>query len=294
MKVSVVQGNIAQEIKWVEALRGDIFEKYRLLSQIASLRRSPEMIIWPETAFPDYLVAGENDRPLKDLARELKTPLLVGSIRLVGMSYFNSVLAFDEDGVPAGVYDKLHLVPFGEFVPFRRQLPWLSSLLPIEDFTPGHRYGIFPFYSRNNEQLLIGTLICFEDIFGDLASAFVRRGADVLVNMTNDAWFGDTSSPYQHLASSIFRAVENRVYVVRAANTGVSCIIDDAGRIQDIVADRSGKKTFVTGVQDGWIFATRRQGLYTRIGDVFASLCVLFVTLVLFFSVRRGHENKNR
>jgi apolipoprotein N-acyltransferase len=293
LKISVVQGNIAQEIKWAESLRDDIFQKYALLTQIAALKQSPELIIWPETAFPDYLVAGENDGPLKDLARENEVPLLVGSIRLAGMRYYNSAIMFDKAGIPSGVYNKLHLVPFGEFLPGRRQFPWLVKILPIEDFTPGRQYKMFSLLNKNGEALEVGVLICFEDIFSDLASTFVRRGADVLVNITNDAWFGDTSSPYQHLASSIFRAVENRVYVARAANTGISCIIDDAGRIREIVADAAGKKTFVTGTQAGWIYRTHRQGLYAKLGDIFAYLCALVVTVVLFLRVRREYGKKN-
>lgn len=293
MKISLVQGNIPQEIKWAASLRDDIFEKYRLLTQIAALKQSPELIIWPETAFPDYLVAGENDAPLQELARETRTPLLVGSIRLAGMRYFNSAVLFDAAGVPSGVYNKLHLVPFGEFLPGRRRFPWLVKILPIEDFTAGRRYKMFSLVNRAGEQVEIGVLICFEDIFSDLASTFVRRGADVLVNITNDAWFGDTSSPYQHLASSIFRAVENRVYVARAANTGISCVIDDAGRMQEIVADEAGKRTFVTGTQAGWVYRTLRQGLYAKLGDIFAYLCALFVTVVLFVRVRQEYGKKN-
>jgi apolipoprotein N-acyltransferase len=200
---------------------------------------------------------------------------------------------FDKAGIPSGVYNKLHLVPFGEFLPGRRQFPWLVKILPIEDFTPGRQYKMFSLLNKNGEALEVGVLICFEDIFSDLASTFVRRGADVLVNITNDAWFGDTSSPYQHLASSIFRAVENRVYVARAANTGISCIIDDAGRIREIVADAAGKKTFVTGTQAGWIYRTHRQGLYAKLGDIFAYLCALVVTVVLFLRVRREYGKKN-
>lgn len=285
-KVAMVQGNISQEIKWVYSFHEKIFKKYQLLTEIVHLKNEPDLVIWPETSFPDYLESGINDEPLKEFTRQIETPLLVGSIRLKNLRYYNSALLFLPSGKIAGIYDKIHLVPFGEYIPARRFLPFLGTILPIEDFSPGMKYQIFS-VKAGNAPVRFGVLICFEDIFSDLARNFVRRGADFLVNITNDAWFGDTSSPYQHMQASVFRAVENRVFVVRSANTGISCIIDDVGRVGTTVKDQKGKETFVMGYQTGFVCKPGRSSIYTKIGDVFAVLCGLYSILMIFLYLSR-------
>ncbi len=293
-KVTVIQGNIAQEIKWVQSLQETIFKKYKLLTEIAHLKEASDLIIWPETSYPEYLEFGENDKPLKKLAEEARAPLLVGSITLKDMDYFNSAILYSASGEVSGVYDKIHLVPYGEFIPCRKFCPFMQYLVPIEDFTPGEKYSIFSVSGVACPSINFGVLICFEDIFGSLASRFVRRGADFLVNITNDAWFGDTSSPYQHMQASVFRAIENRVYVVRAANTGISCIIDDAGRPLASVRDHNGKEAFVTGYISGFIYKTARSSLYAKIGDVFAFACALYALAgMLYLSFRRKIGSNN-
>ena len=280
VKMTVVQGNIAQEIKWVSNFQDQIFNKYRLLTELVHLKEEPNLIIWPETSFPDYLEFDKNDKPLRDLAGQLKTSLLVGSIRFQDQRYFNSALLFSSAGTLAGVYDKLHLVPFGEYIPLRRFLPGVERILPIEDFTSGTNFEIFSVPAPNCGIIKFGVLICFEDTLNSLAREFVRRGADVLINMTNDGWFGDTACPYQHLQASVLRAVENRVFVLRAANTGVSCFIDDCGRVIVRVHDSLGKETFVTGYGSGLVYKTARSSLYTKIGDVFVFLCSVYAGLM--------------
>lgn len=277
-KVAVIQGNIPQEIKWVERFSDGIFRKHALLSELAVLKEEPGLVIWPETSFTDYLEMGVNDRELSDLAAQLRVPLLVGSIRFEDMRYYNSALLYDARGRLEMVHDKLHLVPFGEYLPTRRYLRFLDNIVPIEDFTPGDDFHLFSVSAADFKGLRFGVLVCFEDIFPELGREFVARGADFLVNMTNDAWFGDTSSPYQHMQASVMRAVENRVYVVRAANTGVSCIIDDAGRIVADVRDAAGKETCVRGEAAAVIGATRRTSLYARVGDAL----ILIVSFVIF------------
>lgn len=277
LKVAVVQGNISQDIKWVTSFQDKIFKKYKLLTELVALKDEPDLVVWPETSFPDYLVSNENDGPLKDMAMGIKTPLLAGSIRLEKMRYYNSALLYSDVGKIRGVYDKIHLVPFGEYIPMRRLLPFVERILPIEDFTAGSRYEIFSVAGSACRGIKFGVLICFEDIFGEMSRQFVRRGADFLVNMTNDAWFGDTASPYQHMQASVLRAVENRVYVLRAANTGVSCFIDDTGRVFNAVQDLSGKETFVTGCQSGFVFKSGRRSVYTKTGDWFSILCIFYV-----------------
>jgi apolipoprotein N-acyltransferase len=287
LKVAAIQGNVPQEIKWVERFREGILRKHALLTELAVLKEEPDLVVWPETAFTDYLEVGENDRPLSDLAAELGVPLLIGSIRFHEMRYYNSALLYGATGDVKGVYDKLHLVPFGEYIPARGALRFLEHIVPIEDFTPGRDYRLFSVSGPACPGLRFGVLICFEDIFPELAREFVARGADFLINMTNDGWFGDTSSPYQHMQASVLRAVENRVYVVRAANTGVSCVIDDVGRIKAEVKDSSGKKTFVRGETAAYVGRTPRRSLYTRVGDVL----ILLASFVIFgmIVVNRRH-----
>ncbi|MEK7849214.1 MAG: apolipoprotein N-acyltransferase [Candidatus Omnitrophota bacterium] len=294
LKVAVVQGNIPQEIKWVESFRPNIFKKYKLLTEIAHLKAEPDLVVWPETSFPYYLELGDNDAPLRQFASQAGVPLLVGSIRLKDLHYYNSTLLFSTKGEVLEIYDKIHLVPFGEYIPARSFVPFIVRILPIEDFTPGKSFKIFSIASANGPVLKFATLICFEDILSDLASGFVRRGADFLVNMTNDAWFGDTSSPYQHMQASVLRAVENRVYVVRAANTGISCIIDDVGRIEASVRDDKGKETFVTGSTSGVIFKTGRKSFYTGVGDIFSVACSLYAALLMLILWRRPKSKSNR
>ncbi len=285
-KVAVIQGNIAQEIKWVPQFQEGIFSKYRLLSEIAALKETPDLIVWPETSLPDYFESGINDGPLRELAGSLGTALLVGSIRLDGAKYYNSAILFSGSGEVEGIYDKLHLVPFGEYIPLRRAIPFLEKLLPIEDFTAGRDPKVFALPGRGTPPWRFGVLICFEDIFSERARSLAERGADVLINMTNDAWFGDTVSPYQHQQASVFRAVENRAPLVRAANTGISCFIDDTGAVKKTVEDNHGKPTFVTGHAAALVAPTRRRSLYTSIGDLFALLCVLYAGTAVLFSRR--------
>jgi apolipoprotein N-acyltransferase len=268
IKVTVIQGNIPQHEKWNEGFKDAIFERYEALTK-ESAKDKPDLIIWPETSVPD--VIGEEpevlDRILK-LAKSVKTPLLIGSVTT---SYptpytlhpkpYNSAILISGEGEILNQYDKLHLVPFGEYIPLEKFFPSLRKWIgiPIGDFKSGQEYTVFKLntqYSRLPMQAKIGgqaipntqfaVLICFEDIFPGLSRRFVKEGAQFLVNITNDAWFMRSSAPYQHVQASVFRAVENRVPVVRTANTGVSCFIDQNGKVYDKVM--TGKKDiFVLG-----------------------------------------------
>jgi apolipoprotein N-acyltransferase len=180
-------------------------------------------------------------------------------------------------------YDKLHLVPFGEYIPLRETFSFLETIVPIGDFTQGENYIIFKYQKENQKEdktikyksINFSVLICFEDIFPELAYRFVNRGADFLVNITNDAWFKDSSEPYQHLAASVFRAVENRVNLVRAANTGISCFINPLGKITSKVIDRKGKDIFVSGYISDVISKNALLSLYTKYRDIFVLLCFI-------------------
>ena len=147
-----------------------------------------------------------------------------------------------------GRYDKIHLVPFGEYLPLRPILGWINKFVPLDDFTPGKTYKIF---SIAPSQKKFGVLICFEDTLGYLCRHFAQAGADFFVNMTNDAWFRDTKAPFLHLQAAVFGCVENHRSLARAANTGVSALVDPWGRIIATVGDGHGKETFIEGTAWG-------------------------------------------
>jgi apolipoprotein N-acyltransferase len=300
LKVAVVQGNIPQEMKWDPAHRGLISEKYTHLT-LQSLKDAPRLVVWPETSVPGYL---EGERDLKEavtsLAEESGVYILAGTLREERQRFFNSATLVSNNGKILESYDKIHLVPFGEFVPFDDAVSWIRSYIdkPIGDFDKGKGFTVFNFDVKEKipddknihkitEFYKFSALICFEDIFPDLCRRFVKRGARFLVNMTNDAWFGKSPAPYQHAQGSVFRAVENRVPVVRAANTGLSCIIDHRGKMLNSVRV-DGEEVFVEGFASGLIRPIFGNTFYTRYGDVFSWICAI---VVLFGLVRRRVRN---
>lgn len=286
LKVAVIQGNIPQEVKWDPHYRKFILDKYKTLTK-RSLDEKPRLVIWPETSVPGYLdEEGDLKKEITDLAGSGKVYLLVGTLREKGTKVFNSATLISDEGKIIENYDKIHLVPFGEFIPFGKLLFRMRDFIdkPIGDFDRGRDYKVFNFrvtdvmhqpdnIRKTTEFHHFSALICFEDIFPGLCRIFVKNGAKFLVNITNDAWFEKSAAPYQHLQCSIFRAVENRVPVVRAANTGVSCIISQKGKITEIVRT-DGNETFVDGYVTGYIQPGFRKTFYTRFGDVFCFICI--------------------
>lgn len=270
MKISVIQGNIPQELKWDERYSEFVLEKYLKLSRLAA-KENPQMIIWPEAAVPGIL--GEDDWVYKEifsLAKEMKIPLLAGAVVKDRGNYFGSALLIDTAGIIVGRYDKLHRVPFGEYIPLKNTFPFLETIVPIGDIQRGREYTIFPSG--------FAVLDCFEDVFPELARKFVKRGAGFLVNITNDAWYKESSAPWQHLQASVFRAVENRVYLARAANTGVSGFISPTGKIISLVKDKSGRALFVDGLDTGEVnILQAKPAFYTRFGDIFVLICLIMV-----------------
>ncbi len=278
IKIAVVQGNIPQAMKWDEALWPEIMEKHWALTQEAAAEK-PDLILWPETAFPGFVWATpQRFAELKNDVARLGIPLLFGVVTKKGRAYYNSAILLSADGEITGQYDKLHLVPFGEYVPLRGYLPILTDIVPIDDFTAGKEFTSFSVDSngrKNKNAPKFSVLICFEDAVTDIAREFTRGEADFLVNITNDAWFMDSKAPFMHVQASVFRAVENRRPLVRSANTGVSCFVDSYGRIHDCVQDESGKKTFVSGTRVSVlkIVDGPPKTFYTKFGDFFTYLC---------------------
>lgn len=284
--VSVVQGNIPQEEKWDEAHKDQILTRYEALTNEAAATQ-PDLIVWPETSVPGFFgVDEELTQRIIRLASVVQRPLLVGSpaphLTPDGLSATNRATLLDGSGGIVASYDKLHLVPYGEFVPGDRFFPWLRNLLPpIGDFVPGKEFTVLSApVQRSSSQLKFSVLICFEDIFPELARQFVRQGAQTLVVITNDAWFGPTAAAYQHTQASIFRAVELGVPVIRAANTGWSgCIDPEWGAYRSV--KEAGQALFVPGTVTCDTYPGSRPTRYVRWGDWFAWLCVFSVVVWL-------------
>lgn len=234
--VGIVQGNVDQNQKWEPAYQEGTLSRYLALSEwtanpsLGKLRRPVDLIVWPETAMPFYLetnasLAGR----IAEFSREFGVPVAFGAPGKGGpgeSGYYNRLWLQTPDAAPRQSYDKTHLVPFGEYVPLRLPLPFIEYFTQGLDFIPGKNSS--PLTSGD---LALGALICYEAIFPDIARKRVAAGANILVNISNDAWFGRTAAPTQHLHLTAMRAIEQGRWIVRATNTGVSAVITPRGRI---------------------------------------------------------------
>jgi len=293
LKVAIIQGNIPQEIKWDMRYKDHILNKYEALTK-NSARENPRFIVWPESSVPGYLNEElDLKRRIAKIAESQNVYLLVGTLEEKKNKFYNTATLISNKGKILKNYYKIHLVPFGEFIPLKEKFSWVRNLInkPIGDFDSGKDYTVFEFRLKNSikaentihkttEFFKFSVLICFEDIFPELSREFVKRGARFLVNITNDAWFGKTNAPYQHMQGSVFRAVENRVPVLRAANTGVSCIIEHTGKVQNSV-NIENQKTFVDGYVVATIKSVFSKTIYTRFGDVFCFILFIFIAIIL-------------
>jgi apolipoprotein N-acyltransferase len=279
LKVGLVQGNIDQSVKWDKSFEIETLKIYEKLSfRVAEAK--PDLIIWPETATPFFFQDAREYQPfVLDIPKKTNAFLLFGTpsyrIQKGKVNHYNSAYLVSPSGELLGKYDKIHLVPFGEYVPMQDLLFFIGSLGEgIGDFKPGRE--IFNFSLPQGK---FGVLICFEIIFPDLCRRFVKRGANFLVTITNDAWFGKTSAPYQHFSIATFRAVENRVFVARAANTGITGFIDPRGKI----IKEGG--IFTEEALNGTIRLSSQKTFYTLYGDIFAWLCSALSVLLLAYAL---------
>ena len=273
LKVAVAKGNIKQGEKWRKEAVQATLNRYRdLTMQVAGA----DLVVWPETAAPFFFLRTHDfSAQVQDIARQSHAYLLFGApaweLTPQGERYFNRAYLLSPQGDVMGKYDKAHLVPYGEYVPLQRFFPFVQKMVPmIGDFEEGPVGGVLSLPQGN-----LAPLICFESIFPYLSRAQVQNGARLLVNITNDAWFGTTSAPYQHLAMAVLRAVENRVSLARAANTGVSAFIGPDGRIL------WSSDLFVEAAHSLEIPWLPGGSFYSRYGDVFAWVCVLLAVLGL-------------
>jgi len=272
LKVSVIQGNVPQCQKWEPFYRNLILEKYKKLTKMASFD-SPDIIIWPETSLPGYLRETDLLKQMSKLAKDIKTPILLGVATQDRNEkrFYNSAAIISNKGKVGKIYNKIHLVPFGEYTPLPFIFGFSKDIYKIADWTKGRERILF---NVRNEKF--GVLICFEDIFSDFVRNFVKDGVDFMVNVSNDAWFMHSTEPYQHLQTSVFRAAENRINLIRASNTGISCFIDPYGRITKRVSS-DGEDIFIEGYQTQAVYIQKIRTFYTKFGDIFVLICLSLI-----------------
>jgi apolipoprotein N-acyltransferase len=293
VRVAVVQANVPQDRKWNGAWAGKILAQHERLTEQAAAGGAT-LVLWPESSSPFPIAvpvsaAGGDIRPnteyrerLEFLAKRLGISLLFGTVdyrKSKGqVRPVNAAALIRSDGSWGETYAKMHLVPFGEYVPLSGILGFVNRLVSgaIGDFVPGEKAVVGSVGS-----LRVGTAICYEMIFPELVRRFAESGATLLVNLTNDAWFGTSAGPYQHFQMVRVRAVENGRYVLRAANTGISAVVDPRGRVvasTGLMEER---------ILEGTIAPERVKSFYTRHGDVFAILCAILAAAAVAAHFRR-------
>ncbi len=287
LRVAAVQGNVPQLEKFDPQFTRDIFDKFTRLSDLA-LRANPppDLLVWPESSMPDP-VGDENTAShgfIKRFSSAAKSDVLLGSLEFENDRDYNTAQLISRGGEQIQVYRKIHLVPFGEYIPLRHAFPLFAAVANTwvpGDFTPGTEFTVFDLSNKNGR---VAPLICFEDTVPDLARRFIANGANLFVDITNDGWFLRSSGSRQHLANAVFRCVENRRPMVRAANTGVTCFVNEFGRVTQILQDDTGN-TFTEGTLTGEVNVpqTSRTTFYTRHGEWFPESCAVVTVLAIVF-----------
>lgn len=290
LRVAMVQGDIPQSLKWDPKFLATSFKIYVDLTESAA-RRGVDLIVWPEAAAaffvqPDanYPAAFAEDahyrQQLLELARRVHEPILLGAPALGvedgRVGFYNRAYLITAAGTIAAWYDKIQLVPFGEYVPLRRFFGFFVNRVVsgFGDMFPGRTQTVFRL-----GDVKLGVLICYESIFPNLARGVVKKGAGILVNITNDAWYGETSAPYQLLAMAAMRSVETKTPMVRVANTGISAIIDPAGQIT------ATTPLFSREAEIERVYWRPERTVYTEVGDVFAITCSALTMLGLLAAI---------
>ncbi len=303
--VCMVQGNIPQEVKFESNEEDEIgiLKQYADLS-LSAKGESIDLLAWPETMMPGLLnidpeLTGRKIDFLSQLtpvqlAQTLHANLLLGGIALTldgeEQRYFNSAYYYNREGKFIDRYDKMHLVPFGEFTPLKKYFPFLSRLVPYEiGLTHGQRRTLFRLDTPQCGSFTFGASVCYEDTVPSLIRRFKRDGADFMLNITNDGWFRNSAELDQHLAIMVFRAVENRFSMARAANTGISSFVGPDGAIYAKLSDYHGKYREVSGTLINRIKLVEKYNpFYTTCGDWFSILCVTALGIMLVLSIFKG------
>jgi apolipoprotein N-acyltransferase len=288
LRVSGLQGNIPVYDYWEQGKEEEILGRYLTMSREA-LREDPDLLVWPEAATPRPLLLDEITRDaVRELALGARSDFLIGSIHYEASPRgdYNSAILLSRRAGTVQIYNKVHLVPFGEYVPFRKTFPllaWIERKEVPYDFDPGKGPGLLEMASR---PVKLGPLICFEDTLGDQTRRTAALGAQLLVTLTNDGWFEHSVATRQHLANARLRTIENGLPLLRVADTGISCVIDRFGRVRDELRGPDGD-TFVQGILRAEIAVPEHPvpTFYTLHGDLFAKGCLGVAALVALLSL---------
>jgi apolipoprotein N-acyltransferase len=245
------------------------------------------LVVWPESPAPFIEQNARYEQAMTALARQMQAPLIVGNLGVDlsaegGLRYYNSARIEGVDGARVGRYDKIHLVPFGEYIPYKELLFFAHKLTGrVSEFTRGTEPMVFRLPTANGEAHRYGVFICYESVFADEVRHFAQLGAEVLVNISDDGWYGDTSAPWQHLNMARMRAIENRRWILRDTNNGVTAVIDPFGRVRQSIPRHQ-----TDALPAGYAFRSDVT-FYTAHGDVFGWLCVLLSLGVVAWSGKK-------
>jgi apolipoprotein N-acyltransferase len=285
LKVGVVQANIGIHEKWNPQLAAEQLSVHQRLAAELE-RKGAQLIVWPESSYP-YVFGRDQAHDFLDVReaqRGFHTPLLFGSLTAHERRGFpfNSALMIDEGGNVRGLFDKNILMVFGEYIPFYEQMKWIKNYIPeTSNFARGTDVAVFPL-ATSAGTVEVGPMICYEDIFPSFGRRLTKKDPNLLVNITNDAWFGRTSEPYEHLALSVYRSVETRLDLVRAVNTGVSAFIDSTGRVYEKSPSVDPDETpdvKPVGLL-GEVAVQKAFTLYATLGEWFGGLCLLLLSIL--------------
>jgi apolipoprotein N-acyltransferase len=278
--LALIQANVLQEEKWDRARSGEIVARYLAMSRQAAAEGA-DAILWPESATPFYFdedPAGAS--VVRAMVRQIGVPLMFGTDEIERGEknrYYNSAFMLDNGGATAAVYRKMHLVPFGEYVPFKDLLFFVKPLVEsVSDFTPGQFVTMLPVNGH-----MMSTAICYEVTYPSLMREAVWQGSELLTTITNDAWYGESSAPFQHFEMAAMRSIEQGRYLIRAANTGITGIVDPYGRV--LARTRLGEATVVVGE----VRFVQARTLYATMGDRVAHAALALTALALIASSRR-------
>lgn len=289
IKVSIVQPNISQDEKWLAGKEEEVIEILARLNGAAE-SLGAELILWPEAAFP-YIVAHDTQYLRFDLGLK-KASVFAGAVTLSLEEYMkiktvkskNSALIVDDRGEIKSVYHKVHLVPFGEYVPLKNIFFFINKIVQVEgELLPGEEAKPIQY-----KAWLFAPLICFEDLFPEISREMVKKGAHALFNLTNDGWYNKSSAAYQHLWISQYRAIETRRDLLRATNTGISAHIDYRGKLL------WQRQWFVSDIYLSHLALRNGQSFYVQTGDLLAWLVLLGVLTLFGLSfLKKGFKNES-